>query len=353
MNYHLKPIDFRNYALILICALFMMVVAALSMEIYFETIESDLTRVGYFSERDFGWQAPQLAIPGALIGDYPFNEADVLVIGDSFSNFRIWQSQLIRNGLKVHTLHWADLNNGFLPKNLGQGLRSAGFKGRYVVIETVERALFPRANILSPEQYQFAQKYPVTLNTPLPNIGKYDLISRNKFSFKNLNGLDWNIKTLINRIKLFWKLPKTLISGTTVLVDLEQQGCKVFTSHLCQYGLFFAEDFIKETFNFMDNIVYLDKGLKEQNIQPIWVVIPDKSTIYLGYGKLNIHPYQNPWHLFAQYPDIIAPNLAEAFIKKSQEVKDLYLPSNTHFGSIGYLYLGDIILNEIHKAQSK
>ena len=78
------------------------------------------------------------------------------------------------------------------------------------------------------------------------------------------------------------------------------------------------------------------------------MIVPDKATIYLGYGKLNKHPYQNIWQLLSQNPDLIAPDLATAFIDKSRKIKDLYLSNDTHLGVNGFLYMGDIIANEIH-----
>jgi hypothetical protein len=141
MNVHLKPLSFKKYSLTLIYTFLFIGLMISWMEIYFERIYGDLTRLGNFPERYFGWQYPQPSISPDLFKDYSFNEADILVIGDSFSIGRTWQTKLVSEGLKVGTMHWGELKtkSEAMPSDLGNALRTSGFKGRYVVIESVGR----------------------------------------------------------------------------------------------------------------------------------------------------------------------------------------------------------------------
>jgi len=102
MTFHLQPISTRKYSLILIYSFSVMAMIAWSMEFYFEKLYGDLTRMGRFSERDFGWREQRPPIPPELFKDYSLADADILIIGDSFSASRIWQTKFIEDGLKAH-----------------------------------------------------------------------------------------------------------------------------------------------------------------------------------------------------------------------------------------------------------
>lgn len=348
MNSYLYPVSFKKYSLTLIYGFFFVAIIAWGLEFYFETLYGDLTRVGYFSERDFGWQTlelpeqrkdyPSLVIPVEHFKDYVLAEADIVVIGDSFSIDRVWQTKLIADGLKVITLSWTDLKaTESLRSDLGDSLRAQGFKGRYVIIESVERRFQERMESLSKERNAIA-KHTIKINSSLPIYSP----TRSLLSMTEPNGAGWNLKTLVNKIRLSGNLyDGYLQSGLTRAINFE--GCAFFSHKLCNVALFFKGDFDKKTFSAIDNVLTVNKNLQQVGIQAIWLVIPDKSTVYLGYGKYNSHPYTNSWQLLAQYPELIAPNLGESFIQKSRIIKDFYLPNDGHLSTIGYLYLGDIV----------
>jgi hypothetical protein len=126
-------------------------------------------------------------------------------------------------------------------------------------------------------------------------------------------------------------------------------GCQLFSHRLCQYAIFTDGDFSKETFNAIDNVVTVNKILQTVAIQPIWLIVPDKSSIYLGYGQLNEHPYQNIWQSFAQFSELTVPDLGAVFIEKSRTVKDFYLPNDTHLSTNGQLYFGELVSQAMAK----
>src|SRR3990172_13371462 len=68
-------------------------VIAVPLSIYFEPISGDLTRIGHWSERDFGWNKPQPAVYVHANGT-SISNPQVVVLGDSFSHPNIWQSYL-------------------------------------------------------------------------------------------------------------------------------------------------------------------------------------------------------------------------------------------------------------------
>ncbi len=342
MKVHLKSVSFKKYSLILVYAFLFLAVIAWGMELYFEKLYGDLTRVGYFSERDFGWRSPQPEIPPELFKDYPLADADILVIGDSFSDGRLWQTRLVANDLKVSTIHWHDLNTSgmfnSLPTNLAGTIRASGFKGRYVIIESVERLFQERMKALCKERHPIVKNETVVNNAPYPE--------RDRISLNNLNGAEWGKKALHNKINLSLHLSENYLeSGIVKAVNFE--GCGLFSNRLCSYAIFFQDDFKKPTFSSVTNVLNVNKNLQSEGIQAIWMIVPDKATVYLGYGALNQNPYENIWQQFARYPELIAPDLGAAFIRKSRTVKDFYMPNDSHLSTHGFLFLGDLMVNVI------
>jgi hypothetical protein len=344
MNYHLQPLGFRKYSLILIYAFFGIAIIIWFMEFYFQTLSGDLTRVGSFSERDFGWQAPQTTIPDEQFKNYPLNESDIVVVGDSFSFGRVWQTKLINDGLKVTTLTWRGLKcDEALPSDLGEVLRAQGFKGRYVLVESVERVFQRRAKLLT--------KIPQPITLDISTKPAQTITQRERFSLNKPNGGAWGFNTLFNTLKLSLNLPEPYLKSEWVQ-PVKFDGCQVFSNRLCRYALFIESDFKKETFTAIANILSINKNLQAFGMQPIWMIVPDKATVYLGYGALNEYPYQNIWKLFSQYPELIAPDLGALFIQKSHSIKDFYMPNDTHLSTNGFLSLGDIMLSELRKIQT-
>ncbi|MSP28511.1 MAG: hypothetical protein EXR80_08930 [Methylococcales bacterium] len=327
MNVHLKPISFRKYSLIVLYSLLTMAMLAWGMELYFERLYGDLTRIGNFPEHSFGWQSEQPAVLPENFKDYSLAEAD---------------------GLKVDTMTWQELKTDeALRTDLGNALRAAGFKGRYVIIESVERLFQGRMKALSNSREPIV-KHDLIVNSAFP---MFPLVKRARVSFDKLNGADWGVKALYNSIKLALNLPeKYLKSGAVQAISFN--GCALFSHRLCNYALFVTGDFQKETFNSIDNVLAINKNLQASGFQPIWLIVPDKATVYLGYGEHNKYPYQNMWQNFAQHPELITPDLGTVFSEKSRSIKDFYMPNDTHLSTNGFLYLGEVMTQGMRNLQA-
>ncbi|MDX8379838.1 MAG: hypothetical protein R8K48_07325, partial [Gallionella sp.] len=114
----------------------------------------------------------------------------------------------------------------------------------------------------------------------------------------------------------------------------------LFSHTRCQDALFLAEDRAGDLpVSILDNIEILNARLK--GITPIWVLVPNKSTIYL-------YPKKQFWALAEKH--INSPNLLRIF-RKAIENKtiDLYPANNTHVSTEGYLLLGDAIYQSMQK----
>ncbi len=356
MKFRPVPINHKKYCLVIIAPLFFIAMAIWILESYFGTLYGDLTRIGQLDEGDFGWHMRQPSVSAELLKSYPLNEADIAIIGDSFSNEYtasdpysnglIWQSRLVSAGFKPATLKWDSFKPcGLGHLNLGEVLRSEGFQGHYLVIESVERGFQNRmqpfcdisGDIKSPA---FSVAAPQT-DPPVP---------LSLFANKEPLGGEWVINAFINKIRvdyLFKSGTSYMEFGDARTRVVPMDGCKFFSNRLCNYGLFYSDDFKKNTFSSMDNILAINRNLQNSGMEAIWLVVPDKSTIYLGYGKFDLYPYVNIWNEFAQHPELVAPDLGEAFAQQSRLMKDFYKPDDTHISTNGYLYLGDLMASLI------
>ncbi|MEI7456245.1 MAG: hypothetical protein WCK93_05925 [Nitrosomonadales bacterium] len=337
----LGRISYKNYSLLVIIPIFVIAVAMSVLEAYFGTLYGDLTRIGQLDENDFGWRMQQPNISGHLLISSPLNEADILVIGDSFSNGLIWQSQLINAGYKPATLKWEDFKPCGMGENLGEVIRSAGFKGRYVIIESIEHGFQNRMD----SHCEITNKMRSTsYQQPLPATMPPD--ASLSLSKPPLGG-DWVFNALINKIKftyLFDDAKKYLDFGNSgARVVPVNNGCALFSNKKCNFGLFYSHDFDKKTFTSINNILTINSNLKKNGLESMWLVVPDKATVYLGYGKFNENFFVNPWDIMAQHTELRAPNLAELFTQQSHIIRDFYKPNDVHLSTNGYLYMGSLV----------
>ncbi len=301
--------------------------------------QGDLTRMGMLPESQFGWRKLQPPINPQLIQQVSLQQADVLVIGDSFSDKSIWQTVLAQHGIKVRTERWDSMRG--ICADFTPWLRAQGFRGRFVVLQLVERnvpemlenSVACRHMQYHPNSKTDAPRYPPIVSFDV-NGGNYD----GKFST--------GFRTLLNVLK-YGRLRKTADFNTWIFhKDVKMarlaNGCELFSHANCDDALFLTWDKAAEVEgNALDNIGKL--GARLGGITPIWVFVPNKSTAYLYPNKQFWNEAERRFH---------APNLLRMTQQAIQEKTiDLYPANNTHFSTEGYLLMGEEILKAIQQAQ--
>lgn len=262
-------------------------------------------------------------------------DADVLVIGDSFSLDRIWQSVLTQGGLKVRTEAWANFDA--LCTDLIPLLRAQGFRGKHLVVEVVERnlaSLLAKSVACEHSKYRWKTRSS-TEQGPIRTIFDRE---RADYSGKMSIGLRTWLNTLnyerIGSSSAFktWDLPNNVR-----LVRLEN-GCDLFSHQRCSDVLFLKRDQAGELdSSVLANMNTIDSRLRDLHL--IWAVIPNKSTAYL---------YPNKKYWDEAEKRFNAPNLLRS-IRETIEQKtiDVYPGNNTHFSTTGYLLIGQEIQRAI------
>ncbi len=303
--------------------------------------EGDLTRMGMLPEAQFGWREPKPAIEQRWMTQASMQEADVLVIGDSFSNSRVWQTVLTQQGFKVRTEHWDSMRaicTDFMP-----WLKAQGFHGQYVVLQIIERSV--ENGLRKSVACEHMQVHPnVSADTPrYPPPISLDLEHKDRSGRFSIG-----IQTALNfrdyeRFSSAPDFSAALLANGARLARVKD-GCELFSHTRCQDALFLAEDKAEDIdASALENVEKLNARL--QGVTPIWVFVPNKSTTYLYPGKQFWNEAERRLH---------APNMLRLAQQALQDkTVDLYPANNTHFSTPGYLLMGKEIFKAIQQAQAE
>ena len=297
------------------------------------SFEGDLTRMAKLPESLFGWTKEQPAITPAMMKSAEWQEADVLAIGDSFTYAQVWQTIFAQRGMLVRTESWENIFN--ICEDISAWTRSRGFKGKYVIIESTERGIGDRlarsAQCKKMEYHPLATVQAMPPST-LPDRHVDDFSGRLSVGMRTgLNAAEYEqLSSQPNFRK--WDLPGD------VRVERIANGCDLFSHPRCRDVLFYEKDLVPDMGEVvLANMEIINKRLPEYSV--IWVIIPDKSTVYLN-------PDKKFWDKAERR--VIAPNLLKIFRKAVHEKTiDLYYANNTHVSTTGYLLLGETIFQEI------
>lgn len=299
--------------------------------------DGDLTRIGKLSENDFGWRLEQNKIQPNLLVQYSVDEAEILIIGDSFSIPMIWQTILVKNNLKPITFHWNSI--GPICDNFNEIISKSGFKGRKIIFQIVELGAEERIrkslNCLAIPKNSLQT---VAVNKEIPT--KLDYSQKVNLSGKFLVGLETKINSWgLNLITDYWTILNKR-SKSSHLLPIEN-GCILFSNSLCHLGLFYHQDYTKSSIpaDLTTKIKRINTTLK--TYQVTWLIIPNKSSVY----------HRGVDEKFWQELETknLGPNLLNNFRKEKYNIKDLYKPNDTHLSNQGYTELGKITYQFLSK----
>lgn len=312
------------------------VVAALSIYaiagFYFlplASFEGGLTRMSQLPESQFGWTKPQPAIAPELFRQAEWQEADVLVVGDSFSMEHLWQTVLTQHGLRVRTETWQNIRD--ICEDFTPWLKSQGFKGRHIIIEIIERNtedVINRSLGCKNMSYHSVHYPPAGPPQVLPDRQHADYSGKLSVGIRTqLHALEYSYLSKDSNFR-HWDLPNN------VRMDRLPDGCDLFSHPRCQDVLFLAGDRIQD---FNETMLAKMSSINSRlnGVTPVWVIVPDKSTAYLN-------PNKQFWNQAASR--FQSPNLLETFrLAIGNKAVDLYRGNDTHLSTEGYLIMGEAI----------
>jgi ribosomal protein L39E len=121
-------------------------------------------------------------------------------------------------------------------------------------------------------------------------------------------------------------------------------GCSLFSHARCNDVLFLGNDRVQDLGE--DSLANMETiNTRFGGLIPVWVIVPDKSTIYLNPDKRFWDEAERRFH---------APNLLRTFRLAIQDkIVDLYPANNTHLSTTGYLLMGDSIYQSMPHDKQK
>jgi hypothetical protein len=335
MKIDLSSISYLKWFILPVLCFFAIVVP---LSLYFEPVSGDLTRVGRWPERDYGWNKPQPAASIRANGTAITNP-QVLVLGDSFAHPNIWQSYLAKSRhLEILSFQYQDVG---CVDNWLQWVSEQRYPNlRTVVIETVERGFVPLLRNLNicprrtPKSFQLAESN-VTPTRPQKGL--------------TLDA-SYLIPTVTNTLRALWS-DGSMVSGEVINVPLSTD--KLFSNRKASRLLYFAEDELKKSWSdkdqaaAVDNLKRIQYEFAKKGLRLLVIVVPDKSSVY--------RPYLSKEASKVGYPDVSeqlktagvnSVNLLSYFQHAAGETIDLYLPNDTHLSTQGYKLMASKVADE-------
>lgn len=272
----------------------------------------------------------------------PLEEADILTLGDSFFNSTlasdIFANELAgKGGLKVHNLQSSTFfEPESYPLSYLESISYQGSKRRILILETVERSVLARGDTYNAAGASSSNKinalaFKVLKNSDVEYFFKNNVIVHplgkwlKNFRFNHLNIVDRSIGSYSERPDM------------------------LFYQRDIEFGALNKTDSMLDST--ADSIARLSNTLKQRyDIDLIYVVIPNKYTIYHGFVR---NGYNYDGFLPRLYGKLTARGVKniDAYALYSRYNKSgmplLYFASDTHFTAYGKSLLVDACAEKI------
>lgn len=299
----------------------------------------DLTRIAQLPGADFRPTMMQTSLDRPAIASP--DQADVLVLGDSFSVENLWQSTFeAKTGLKTAT--WRIREEGCVADWLNLAMAGElSKKAKIVIIETVERVFMQR--MVSPQELCKDQAFEPELIGTTPVSGQAERSPLFPIDVKYV------IRTALNARKSEY-LSGRFMLRKAVMVDLDRSD--LFSSRLSDRLLYLRQDELPtDLWNAADvsaalaKFQKLQRQAKAKGMTLLLVTVPDKSTVYSPWVKAGQWSAQPDESLFSSLEKSIGTtsNLLPDFRVAATQIKDFYRPDDTHLSLEGFRFLGERI----------
>ena len=328
----------KRYVRIFLTVLFINVTLILVIAFYIQPLEGELTRLGSYAERDFGWNAPQKKIRGdANIVKAYDGKSEVLIIGDSFSTNGVWQPFFReKTGLSYETLNIRKMSiTDFLESK-----QFRKYPPRVIILQCVERELvyfFRDMDIICDKKISGEVRIPIQKYSTDPYSEYYEE-TRKTFHLRNFN-LKYAASVVIHSLIRSITGTDTRNAKRFVLTNNS-----LFSNRKSNEILVYEGDMNKLSWSKADIEkaacvirCLQDKVQSAGKTLFIFMLAPDKSTAYADYiSTPEFRNRENIWKYLTYY-GINVPRidiLLKTAIDRGE--KDIYSPSGTHWSARGY-----------------
>lgn len=334
---------FNRYNTILLGAILCASLAVAYVAVTIQPLNGDLTRIGGYNEKDFGWRLPQRYFEN----DYLFEVADslqdydqafdVVVLGDSFAlrPGSSWVNYFTAaTGLSVICFHHRDLSF----KDIFQAPQYRKTPPKIFIYQSVERSAVKRlaevADLHGGAAASAVSREPIQLQ---PVKHAMDLRSRHT----HYENLTLRVAEAIHTIKTNVRKRFSTAVPRTVMLPLSGAAKGLFSSRNQTDILVYRDDIlVRERWqrHWQDALAGYHRLVelfeKTGNTRLVTMVFPDKLAVYADYLA------NKQWRNSSVIPALSAvrslPRLDLRYKEALERgIVDLYLPNNTHTSSMG------------------
>jgi SGNH hydrolase-like domain, acetyltransferase AlgX len=311
---------------------------------YIQPVVGDLTRQGNFSERDFGWNAQQPIIK--TLENPNGNPPDVIVLGDSFSASNQWQSVVMqKTGKNLLTFHWNSLGHPSCLESWIKSIKNNYPSANEIIIQSIERHYVFR--------FKTVQKTCNLDSSRYLKIKAGQSLAHRGFEIDSV--MPDPIYALLSIANQYRSFQQHTVSGESVIAPLNRSN--LFSNKRSDYLLYFKNDNLKKDWTSADvetaaqNIKQIEQVAQVNGLNLTVAIVPDKSTAYRQYLKTPQFSKEQPnlWHVLSA-KNINHVSLDNALIPSTSNVKDLYLPNDTHLSTRGFILMAEYIANFIKRS---
>ncbi|PKN38350.1 MAG: hypothetical protein CVU62_05720 [Deltaproteobacteria bacterium HGW-Deltaproteobacteria-2] len=332
------PDVFKKYVFVISSVVSSCLIIIVLGAFYIQPLEGELTRLGSYAERDFGWNIPQRKIKGyANIERNYSGKSDVLIIGDSFSTSGVWQPFLFKDiGLSYETLNIRETS-------IPEFLQSKQFKNnppKVLILQCVERELvyfFNDIKINCQQETNQEVRIPI-LRYSANTHAEYYEEKRKIFDIKNIN-LKYAASVVTHSIIRNITGKDTRNTKRFILTKNN-----LFSNRRSGEILVYEGDMNKLSWK-KDDVAKTASAIKciQESVQSngktlfIFMLAPDKSTAYADYITIPLFKKRENISNYLMTYGINIPRIdksLKAAIARGE--KDIYSPSGTHWSARGY-----------------
>lgn len=319
-----------------------LLLTTVALSVYFKPLAGDLTRIGRWSERDFGPTRPQPAV--SIRANGPPNPGhQVLVLGDSFSHPNVWQSYLAESS-KLETLSFQFKDVGCIDNWVNWIIEQGGSAAQTVIIQVAERSFVP----LLRNTRTCMRSTPKVTESATKDARSTGLVLGVTLDASYI------FQTAANTL-LMRKQGGRISSGDVINVPLSTS--ELFSNRRANRLLYYAEDDNKKTWTQKDidaaieNLKLIQGRLSSKDRRLVVAIVPDKSTVYRPYMLAEADKTGYPDIFFAiAMAGVNAVELLDSFRQHVGNKVDLYQPNDTHLSSLGYQLMASKIATQLKHA---
>lgn len=330
----MRPLTVNAYSRFILITFLVVSVLFWALALHLDPVVGDLTRIGRWSENDFGWNAPQPVIDIAENGR-AITRPDIVVLGDSFSVSNYWQSALsLKTGKKILTYWYDDV--GCIENWIAWAREHP--VADLVIVQVVER------NFVD----WFRNVAPCRAGAPLPAEVPSGRTASHRPTWPPTLDIKYLFLTALNSIHMTLRPHAAITHGDVVNIPI-RPGCASFShrrsTRLLHYihdlrGMRWTDEDIGEA---VGNVRRFKETVTRAGKKFLFVVIPNKLSVYQKCLDDRSH---------IRFPDLTrrlreagieTPDLQNVFAGNVDRIVDLYYPDNTHWSTRGYQLAAETI----------